>query len=60
MGLCLVAAEIVLGPGLGTAGLRYAALAALVAVGGISYFGAGVVLGAFRLADFRSALRRQR
>jgi putative peptidoglycan lipid II flippase len=60
MGLCLIAAEVVLGPALGTPGLRYAALAGLVGIGGVSYFGAGTAFGAFRLADFRSLLRRQR
>jgi putative peptidoglycan lipid II flippase len=31
-----------------------------VATGIVSYFGFGTLLGAFRLADFRAALRRQR
>jgi putative peptidoglycan lipid II flippase len=60
MGLCLIAAEVVLGPALGTPGLRYAALAGLVGIGAVSYFGAGTAFGAFRLAEFRSLLRRQR
>ena len=41
-------------------GERYAALALLVAAGIATYFAAGFALGAFRPADFRSALRRQR
>jgi putative peptidoglycan lipid II flippase len=60
MGCCLWAGAILLGPALGTPGLRYAALAALVLIGMVSYFGFGTLLGAFRLADFRAALRRQR
>ena len=38
---------------------RYGALAALIGAGIVSYFGSGVVLGAFRPADFKG-LRRQR
>ena len=60
MGCCLWAGAILLGPALGTPGLRYAALAGLVATGIFTYFGFGTLLGAFRLADFRAALRRQR
>jgi putative peptidoglycan lipid II flippase len=41
-------------------GIRYAALIALILVGGISYFGAGHTIGAFRLAEFKAALRRNR
>jgi putative peptidoglycan lipid II flippase len=32
----------------------------LVATGIVTYFGFGTLFGAFRLADFRAALRRQR
>jgi putative peptidoglycan lipid II flippase len=60
MAACLWAGAILLGPALGTPGLRYGALAALVLIGVASYFGFGTLLGAFRLADFRAALRRQR
>ncbi|MCA3509454.1 MAG: murein biosynthesis integral membrane protein MurJ [Rhodobacter sp.] len=60
MGCCLWAGAILLGPALGTPGLRYVALGGLVATGIVSYFGFGTLLGAFRLADFRAALRRQR
>ena len=60
MGACLWAGAILLGPALGTPGLRYAALSGLVATGIVSYFGFGTLLGAFRLADFRASLRRQR
>jgi putative peptidoglycan lipid II flippase len=58
MGLCLWAGSVLLAPALGTPGLRYVALSALVALGGVSYFGFGALLGAFRLSDFRAALRR--
>lgn len=40
------------GPGRGYA------LLALVLTGAVSYFGSGAVIGAFRLSDFRTALRR--
>ena len=60
MGACLVGGEIVLGPALGMPGLRYPALAGLVLIGGVSYFAVGTLIGAFRIADFRAALRRQR
>lgn len=58
MGACLWGAMVVLTPFLGTAGLRYGALALLILVGMISYFGAGQVIGAFRLAEFKRSLRR--
>jgi putative peptidoglycan lipid II flippase len=58
MGVCLWVGMVLLGPALGTPGLRYVALAGLVAIGGVSYFGAGTLLGAFRLSDFRRLLRR--
>ena len=60
MGVVLWAAAALAAPMLAMAGTRYAALAALVVLGLVSYFGAGLVLGAFRPADFRSALRRDR
>jgi putative peptidoglycan lipid II flippase len=60
MGGCLWLGQIVLGPFLGLPGLRYAALAALIGIGIVSYFGLGALVGAFRLSDFRSALRRNR
>lgn len=52
-------AALLLQPWLQSAGWRYPALAILVALGVISYFGAGVGLRAFRLAELK-ALRRQR
>ncbi len=58
MGAALWVLEVILGPAFGTAGLRYLALALLVAGGMAAYFAAGQVLGAFRLSEFRSAMRR--
>ena len=58
MGGVLWGAQIVLGPFLGMPGWRALALAALVATGSLAYFATGFAIGAFRRADFRSALRR--
>ncbi len=58
MGACLWAAMVLLNPFLGMAGVRYVALAALVAIGMVSYFGAGQLIGAFRLSEFKRAMRR--
>jgi len=58
MGVVLWIAAILLGPGLGTPTVRYAALAALVAIGLGAYALAGRALGAFTMTDLRGALRR--
>lgn len=58
MGAALVAARMALDGALVTAGWRYLALTALVLIGIVVYFGTGQVIGAFRLAEFRSAMRR--
>jgi putative peptidoglycan lipid II flippase len=59
MGVVLwFASAILLGPFLGMAGWRYLALLVLVGAGMLSYFVLGQMLGAFRLSDFRGALRR--
>ncbi|WP_435166492.1 murein biosynthesis integral membrane protein MurJ [Falsirhodobacter sp. 1013] len=55
----LVAAQAMAGP-LATPALRYAALAALVGLGIVSYFGSAFLLGAFRPSDMKAAMRRQR
>ncbi|MFD3190450.1 murein biosynthesis integral membrane protein MurJ [Sedimentitalea sp. HM32M-2] len=47
-----------LAPALMMAGWRYLALAGLVTLGIVTYFGAGHLIGAFRIAEFRGALRR--
>lgn len=48
-----------LGPWLGAAGWRYAALAVLVSSGMAVYFGSAHALGAIRFAELRGALRRR-
>lgn len=58
MGGCLWMSLLVLGPMLGTPGIRYLGLALLVGAGILSYFGFGQLFGAFRLSEFRSAMRR--
>ncbi|WP_319825676.1 murein biosynthesis integral membrane protein MurJ [Thalassovita sp.] len=58
MGACLWGAMALLNPFLGMAGVRYGALAALIVVGIVSYFGAGQLIGAFRLSEFKRNLRR--
>jgi putative peptidoglycan lipid II flippase len=58
MGVVLWFAAVLLGPGLGTPTVRYAALAALVATGLAAYALAGRALGAFTMADLRGAFRR--
>lgn len=57
MGVCLWLAARGLDAALHGPG-RALALLALVGVGVASYFGTGAVIGAFRLADFRAAMRR--
>lgn len=58
MGALLYAAAHALAPWLAAGTIRYGALALLVAFGMISYFGLGHLLGAFRLSEFRRAMRR--
>lgn len=58
MGLVLFGATGLLEPLLSEPGWRYPGLAALVAAGIASYFGAGAAIGAFRLSDLRSLRRR--
>jgi putative peptidoglycan lipid II flippase len=58
MGGCLWAGNVALSPALGMAGIRYAALVALIAFGGIAYFIAGQLLGAFKMSEFKKAVRR--
>jgi putative peptidoglycan lipid II flippase len=53
------AAEALHGP-LYSSGVRYPALAALVGVGIVTYFGTGHLIGAFRLSEFRNTMRRRR
>ena len=58
MGGVLWATQALIGPWLYQSGTRYIALAVLIAVGIVAYFAIGQVLGAFRLQEFRRALRR--
>jgi putative peptidoglycan lipid II flippase len=60
MGVVLLVASRALAPWLEQGATRYAALALLVFIGIAAYFGLGHLLGAFRLGEFRRALRRQR
>ena len=58
MGAVLWLTNVALAPFLGMAGIRYGALAVLVLVGMVSYFAIGQLIGAFRLAEFKQAMRR--
>ena len=59
MALVLWIAASVLNPFLGMPWWRALALAALIGIGVLVYFGMGQLIGAFRLAEFRAALRRR-
>ena len=58
MGAILLLAQTLLSPFFGIATLRYFALLVLIVIGIVSYFGIGQLIGAFRLGEFRRALRR--
>jgi len=58
MGLVLLVAEYFLRPALSMSGVRYGALLGLVGIGAISYFVIAQIIGAFRLSDIRTAMRR--
>ena len=60
MGAALFGAMVLLTPMLGMAGWRYLGLVLLVLAGMVSYFGAGALIGAFKLSDFKAGLRRKR
>ncbi|MDF3608499.1 murein biosynthesis integral membrane protein MurJ [Paracoccus sp. DMF-8] len=60
MGVALVALVRVLDPVFQQPGLRYLALAGLVLGGMATYGAAAIALGAVRLSDLKSGLRRQR
>ncbi|MBT9244119.1 murein biosynthesis integral membrane protein MurJ [Gemmobacter fulvus] len=59
MGGVLWAMAVALGPALDARAWRWLALSALVGAGIVSYFGAGALIGAFRLGEFKAALRRK-
>ena len=58
MGAVLYGAMILLGAMLQEAGLRYAALAALIGAGIVAYGAIGTAIGAFRLSDFKALKRK--
>ena len=58
MGAILWIVATVMKPFFGMGGLRYAALALLITIGIVSYFGLGHLFGAFRLSEFRRNMRR--
>jgi putative peptidoglycan lipid II flippase len=60
MGFTLWFFELQLGGMLGTAGWRGIGLLILLVLGAIAYFGSGQLIGAFKMSEFKGALRRQR
>ncbi|ETX30945.1 murein biosynthesis integral membrane protein MurJ [Roseivivax isoporae] len=60
MGVVLWGTMQALAPFLEQGGVRYAALLVLITVGAVTYGIVGQALGAFRLSEFRDALRRRK
>ena len=58
MGGCLWAGNVVLSPALGMQGVRYLALIALITFGVVVYFASGQLFGAFKISEFKKAIRR--
>lgn len=58
MGAILWVVSALLTPFFALGGWRWLALLALIAAGSVAYGAAGQMIGAFRLSEFRSALRR--
>jgi putative peptidoglycan lipid II flippase len=58
MGVALWIGNVVLQPVLGMPWWRGLGLFALLSIGAVSYFGTGHVIGAFRLSEFKGAMRR--
>ncbi|MEW9921237.1 murein biosynthesis integral membrane protein MurJ [Marimonas sp. MJW-29] len=58
MGVALVMGEAMLEYVLNTPWWRGLGLLVLIAIGAVSYFGAGELFGAFKISEFRRALRR--
>ncbi len=58
MGLTLYASNAALQPMLGQPWWRGIALLILICIGILSYFGIGQLIGAFRLSEFKNAMRR--
>ena len=59
MGVVLWGLTLMLGPLFGMGAWRWLALLVLVVLGAVTYFAIGQLLGAFRIQDFRNALRRR-
>lgn len=58
MGIVLAVLATVMKPFFAIATVRYLALLVLVMSGVVSYFGIGQMIGAFRISEFRRAMRR--
>jgi len=58
MGAVMLGVLIAIGPMFGAGALRYLAMAILIGTGMVSYFLIGHVIGAFRLSEFKAAMRR--
>lgn len=58
MGAILWISNVFMQPALGMDWWRILALLVLVAIGALAYFGIGHLIGAFRLSEFKQALRR--
>lgn len=58
MGVALWLGNAALQPMLGVPWWRGLALVLLIAIGAVSYFGTGQLIGAFRLSEFKRAVRR--
>ena len=58
MGVVLWAVSALLTPAFGLGGWRWLALLGLIAAGTLAYFLLGQLLGAFRIAEFKAAMRR--
>ncbi|MEO9864790.1 MAG: lipid II flippase MurJ, partial [Yoonia sp.] len=60
MGVVLFGVAWALPPLLAAGGLRMIGLLILVVAGIVSYFAIGQIIGAFRLAEFKAAMRRSK
>ena len=58
MGGVLMGLTLTLGPAFGVPGWRWLALLVLISAGSAAYFLFGHLIGAFRLQEFKGAMRR--